>query len=175
MVRPAERDGIARRFEEELFGRRIEHALVQAEEIFAIIALEAVGACALPELGAGALELGKDGLASDLGGALEPDLARGDGVRGLRFRLVGEVGDAFGGLRPLRRVHCIRGGLRRVRCGFRRVTADNRLPPRADAAGALGRVLCPGFCSRYALFQTRALRLDRTWIQSDRTYGARLT
>ena len=141
---------------------------MQAEEIFAIMALQAVGTRALPELDAGALELGQNRLASDLGGALEPDLARGDGVRGLGSGLVGKMGDALGGLCPLRRIRRIRRGLRcaslrprcglrcaslRLRCGLRRVTADNRVPPRANATRALRRVLCPGFRSRYALLR----------------------
>jgi len=118
---------------------------MQAKQIVAIVALEALGARALSELGAGALDLGKDGFAPDLGGAFEPDFARSDRRRCLALGLVGDMGDAL-----------CRAALARLS------TTDNRLSPRPDAsrACALCGVLCSGFCSRHALLEACALRLD---------------
>src|SRR5262245_53060194 len=115
-------DRILRRLEEQLLDGGIEHALVQLEQVGAVIALELVAARALLDLGGGALDFGQHVLAPEFEGAGEAHFARRHGARGDVLRLlrglVGELGDTLGDAKRARG-NDLRSLLRRRSSGLR--------------------------------------------------------
>ena len=171
-----ERHWIFGRLEEQRLDRRVEHALMQLEQIFAVVALQPVGARVLLELGAGALDLGQHALAADLDGARESDFARRHGGRGralgLAGGLVGELGDALGDLRSGARAQssCARSA---------RGRDELRATPSCRNDGARPTLsIIPASCAKIgqlaaqtqALFVALAVKARRSWGRAEMCY-----
>ena len=151
-----ERDMILGRLEEQLLDGEIEHALMQLEQVGAVIAFELVAARVLLDLGGGALDFGQHVLAPDLDGAGEADFARRHGARRDVLRLlrglVGELGDTLGDAKRAR------GDNLRALLRWRSRGLWLRL---VGAMGQNRHAHCPRFCTRIGQVDGKAQALFR--------------